>query len=178
MERFHRNLVVDYANRPYIRWLLSHWMGGGSAVAVTKKDLKLAARKPVAGKLNRVWAITPNSIFDRALYIDHAIEPRFMASSKHSYLALEFRMVGMVENARQLRAAALLIDTWIAKILSRTGRIRFTLTIPQWNAMTKEKTARKICAEWVDNLGLDWATYETAFFDRNYLLRIKHGEFV
>jgi len=173
MERFNRNLAVDYANRPYARWLLAHWIGdGGSRVAVNDERLALAPQFP----------ITADEIFKRSLDRDYAIVPRFMASPKNSYLTFEFRIVGMVENARQMRSAVLLLKEWmdhhVARVERREPSIRFSLTLPQWETYTTEDGARAACKGWVESLGLAWADYEEDHFARNYLMRITHGAFV
>lgn len=163
MERFHRNIAVDYANRPYARWLLSHWVAGGHHHAIEADHL---TGEPV----------TEDQIFDRMLHGTHAIEPRFMASGKNSYLTWEFRIVGMVENARQLRAAVLLIDAWVASIAQGPKRV-FDLTAAKWESYTKLRGAKVACRAWVEELGLKWADYERDFFDRNYRLRIQTQKF-
>lgn len=169
MERFHRNLVTDYANRPYIHWLLSHWITGGSAVGVTADQLRRRHKHP----------ITEETVFEDALFSNHAIESRFMSSGKNSYLTFEFRIVGMVENPRQLRAAVLLLKEWVNDLAYDSyDNVRpFTLTLRDWQAATKEQSARKLCKEWVEGFELQWADYERDFFDRNYLLRIQNRKF-
>ncbi len=170
MERFHRDLVTDYANRPFIRWLLAHWIGdGGSRVVVNRARLEQGP-------------ISKETLWLAGLIGGNTIEPRFMTSSKNSYLTFEFRMVGMVENARQLRAAVRLIQAWINYHVSRVDcclpAVRFTLTPARWDLMTKEDSARALCRGWVEELGLQWEDYEEDFFQRNYLMRIMHGQFV
>ncbi len=173
MERFHKNLAMDYANKPFIRWLLAHWMGdGGSRVIIDPERMAVAKELPKEG------AITRDTVFERALFYASSIEPRYMASGKNSYLTFEFRIVGMVENARQLRAAVLLIKAWMDQIKEKKGCLSFNLTQEKWDDMTKEEPARDMCRDWVRSLGLNWADYETDFFARNYLMRVKHGKFV
>ncbi len=171
MERFHRNLATDYANRPYARWLLAHWMSQGSHVMFDRERLDIQEQ-------DSLLKVTRDALFQRALFGSSAIEPRFMASMKNSYLTFEFRIVGMVENARQLCAAVRLLRAWMRHIECLDRPLRFNLTTAKWDAMTKEDSARELCRSWVvDTLGLDWADYEADFFQRNYLLRIQHGTF-
>ncbi len=178
MERFHRDLATDYANRPYARWLLAHWIGdGGSRVMFNRDRLALMESDNVN------WAIKPETVFHTALFRASAIEGRFMASQKASYLTFEFRIVGMVENARQLCAAVRLLKAWMDHIKARQqyGRyspLRFSLTTAKWDSYTKEEGARAACQAWVKELGLDWEDYEEDFFQRNLLMRINHGAFI
>jgi hypothetical protein len=173
MERFHRDLATDYANRPYIRWLLAHWMGEGSRVVIDRHRLEQRA-------INGAGLLTRDDIFSRALFNASAIEPRFMASTKNSYLTFEFRFVGMVQNATQMCAAVRLIDAWVRHHVERTYAkrkpIQFNLTLARWDEMATPEGARQHCREWVESLGLDWADYERDFFERNYLMRIAHGK--
>lgn len=171
MERFHRDLAMDYANRPYARWLLAHWIGdGGSRVLINRQIL--ADKTP----------LYKGAIFDRAVFCASAIEPRFMASQKNSYLTFEFRIVGMVENARQLCAAVRLLSAWMHhirdRVISYAKPLRFSLTTAKCDSYTKEDSARAACKAWVEELGLDWSNYEEDFFQRNYVMRINHGQFV
>lgn len=161
MEAFHRNLAIDYANRPYARWLLSHWMAGGHHNVVDREDLTC------------LEPMTENEIFGRMLNNTHAIESRFMRSAKSSYLTWEFRILGMVENARQLRAGVLLIEAWMDS-LSAGPKREFSLTTEKWDSYTTLRGAKKACKTWVEELGLDWQDYERDFFDRNYRLRIEN----
>lgn len=174
MERFHRNLVIDYANRPYVRWLLAHWMGGGSAVIVDRHRLEQCA-------FNGAASLTRGDIFFRSLFGASAIEPRFMASDKNSYLTFEFRIVGMVENARQMCAAVRLLNAWMEHhkdrvLYSPSTPVKFNLTTARWDDMVTPEGARRHCRAWVESLRLDWADYEQDFFERNCLMRIKHGK--
>ncbi len=170
MERFHRNLAVDYANRPYARWLLAHWIGEGSRVIVDRHRLD---QRAVFG----AGPLTRDDIFSRAVWNASAIEPRFMCSLKASFLTFEFRIVGMVDNARQLRSAALLIKAWVDHILNLQRNPRFTLTTEKWDTYATENGGREACRSWIkDILGLKWADYEEDFFERCYLMRLRHGK--
>ncbi len=172
MERFHRDLVMDYANRPYVRWLFAHWMGEGSRVVIDRHRLEQR-------ELHGVGTLTPQDIFSRSLFGASAIEPRFMTSAKASYLTFEFRFVGMVENAHQMCAAVRLLDAWMGyhqgRIEIGCPPLRFTLTPARWDEMVTPEGALSYCRAWVESLGLDWADYDADFFQRNLLMRINHG---
>ncbi len=172
MERFHRDLATDYANRPYVRWLLAHWMGEGSRVMIDRRTLEHRA-------LENWTPFSRDDIFSRAVWNASSIEPRFMTSAKASYLTFEFRFVGMVENARQMCAAVRLLRAWMEQHRRRVARghrrLRFNLTIERWDEMITPEGALKHCREWVESLGLPWDDYDADFFQRNLLMRIKHG---
>lgn len=180
MERFHRNLMMDYANRPYIRWLLAQWSDNvNSLCLVTESDFKDPAR------------LTPESIWARALDGTHAIEPRFMMASKTSHLTFEFRFINMVENAAELRAVALLINSWVNHIclLSLAG---FTLSptisradILALKRLPKTPSIMPLLIEcWLDSV-LQSATLREelrptlyTLYQRNYVNRVRFGQMV
>ncbi len=118
-----------------------------------------------------------DAIFGNLLYGAAAIESRFMRGGKTTYPTWEFRIVGMVDNARQLCSAARLCRAWLDYLARLTKPVRFNLTAAKWDRYTKEDTARQACRAWVTLLGLDWADYEEDHFVRNYLMRIRHGTF-
>lgn len=173
MERFHRDLATDYANRPYARWLLAHWMGEGSRVIYDR--FRLDQRDTNGGP-----PPSTDEIFSRALFSTSAIESRFMASAKNSYLTFEFRIVGMVENACQLCAAVRLVNAWVQhhvnRVHERARPLRFTLTTARWDRMVTPEGALTHCQAWIEELGLDWADYQIDFFERNLLMRLAHGK--
>lgn len=173
MERFHRHLAIDYANRPYARWLLAHWIAddSGSRVVVGRDRLELARDTPA------LWSITTSDLFERMVNHTSAIEARFMRGSKAIYPTWECRIVGMVDNARQMCSAARLCNAWLDHLVHLPKAPRFNLTVAKWDSYTKEAEAREACRQWVTELGLDWMDYEEDHFQRNYAMRIKHGAF-
>jgi hypothetical protein len=172
IKTFHRNLLTDYANRPYIRWLFSNWFADlGSAVMVTDEGLDSF----VAGGANVM-----------SHFIAHStVEARYMGSTKGSYLTFEHRYFSMVENTDELKLIATFAQTWMEKILERqatidgdyVGKIPFTLTHEQLKDMRNVRKAKVICETFFADLGLQWSDY-LPFFKRNYARRIKWGKFV
>jgi len=141
---------------------LSHWLAGGHHNVVERSDL--------------TEPLTEHEIFDCMVSGTNAIESRFMQSAKNSYLTWEVRILGMVENVRQLRSGVLLIQAWMDSI--GDGRKReFSLTAEKWDSYTTLRGAKKACKAWVEELGLDWKHYERDFFNRNYRLRIENQKF-
>ena len=170
MERFHRNILIDYANRPYIRWLFANWFADSHSHAIfTHKDL-MAKEK---------WS--DDEIFKRGVERTSAIESRFMFTSKKSYLTFEFRFPSMVETPREVILLVQFIEAWVKRVLkSVDDGETFTQTISTRNFISWKKIgiARDDCKRFlVDILGLDWQDYET-FFNRNLYRRIRFGKLV
>ena len=175
MEAFHTNLLMDYTNRPYVRWLFSHWFAdAGTAVLVGMDDLHALKG--------------PYDPMERARLCTSTIEPRFMRSNKGEYLSFEFRMFSMVESPEELRLIARFAAAWMAYVKKRTvgdneydtsplQSIPLDLTADRLKGMRDPSLARYYCADFIKELGLQWKDY-VPFFRRNYLRRIKWGAFV
>jgi hypothetical protein len=180
MEMFHHNLLMDYTNRPYIRWLFSHWFADlGTSVMVNDIYLPYVL-DPQS---------TPYNPIQRAHEITSTIEPRYMHSTKGDYLTFEVRLFSMVESPDELRLIALFVDAWMGHIKQRTTNgydygdettlkpILLDLDETKLTALKDPHKARMMCAAFMGELGLEWGPY-SVFFKRNYLRRIQWGEFV
>lgn len=165
MEKFHRALVVDYANRPYIRWLFKQWFADNSALILAGgEDTK---KRP-----------SPDTLFKRS-FANGGLEARFMATNKNTYPTFEFRQFSMIHNPDELKAIVSFVRGWTKQVeIAARQEIRFTLTTKQLRNMQDLRKARKICRDFiVHDLGLDWKDYEV-FFNRNYVKRARFGKFV
>ncbi len=173
MRLFHQNLLISFTNMPAIRWLFSQWFAdnGGTLPFVTDSTL-----------LARYISMKPEAVFrllmtkERSTYI----EPRYMSSSKGSYLTFEFRMFSMVDNPDELRLIARVVDKWVRHIQFLTDRrvkLLPELTPRKLADMKDMRKSRRICAEWLDSLGLSWDDYRL-FHDRHYANRIRFGQMV
>lgn len=168
MERFHRNLYMDLANRPYIRWLFAQWsdeMNHGSIVdrntLVWMEDRK-ETQEEIAERVYG-WSFHTSSI-----------NPRFMRHGKQTYGTFEFRAFNAVENGTELAAIVKFLDAWVhdlrrITILGMT--LPFTLTVAQWNSWECREYSLTACKNLIDMLGLQWQDYEV-FYNRNYLKRL------
>lgn len=179
-ERFHRNLVMDYANRPYIRWLLAQWSDDhNSKCLVTSQTCN-----PMTGAWRRPKA---EELWRKAIVGDcHALEARFMAASKASYLTFEVRCINMVRSAAELRAVALIVTNWfasIAKLTANGGIVRPTITGAKLARYSDIGESRSICDCWLDSIcesGIVSSIKSTVhdLYERNYATRILHGALV
>jgi len=172
MKLYHRNLLTDYANRPYIRWLFSHWFADlGSSAYITLDNLEDFKSRGA------------NVMEDR--WRPSTIEARYMNTTKGAYLTFEHRYFSMIENAEEMRLIARFAWAWMQYVKGQQfgedfqykEQIPFTLTADQLRAMQKPREAKVMCHEFFAKLGLPWDDY-SHFFDRNYLRRIKWGKFV
>lgn len=182
MKAFHVNLLVDLANRPYVRWLFSQWFADeGSLCTITLSNLKTRE----AWGTRSPSKITPDAVFRHAMRQSCCIEPRWMVSQKGSYLTFEFRMFSMVENADELRSLVRFVEAWVREVQNRTGKLGVlsdqyapvTITKAQLVAMGKVRPAKALCREFITSLGLPWSEY-LPFFDRHYAVRIRQGVMV
>ena len=171
MESYHRALITDYANRPYIRWLLAEWSDNhNSECLVNKQDLKNASE------------IDSDYLFRRAIHDNVSIRPRFMNGLKTTYFTFELRFVRMLESAEEVRAVAILLDTWMRFIFNYEflGGTEFNLTPDKFRSMCRVKSAEKIVQKWLDEIGIDGKIQGILMnlFERNYVTRIKNGKMV
>lgn len=172
MERFHRDLTVDFANRPYIRWMLAQWSDDlNHETAVNEETLRAYAKSAPGRRVE-------DEIYSGS-FTQCSIMARFMSCTKASYLTFELRFVDMVQSATELRAVVRLLAAWVEHHQMRTLRgdlsIPFTLTLADWRKATHIPSARRLCREWVKSLGLEWRDY-AVFFERNLVRRIRFGK--
>jgi hypothetical protein len=169
IERFHRNIAVQYANRPFIRWLFADWMSKDAHHLVWKPGKRGA--KP---KYGDTWE---DDVFYRLVHQAFSIEPRFMQSSKNSYLTFEFRFFRMIENAKELGLIVRFVQAWMKSVKAdvlQTHTEKFTMNRRKWNALMKPDKAWKEISAFLTEIGLDPKDYHL-FFKRNYLMRLTHG---
>ena len=186
MKAFHTNLAVDFANRPYIRWLFSQWFtdeeSSGGLCIITEQNL---SDKEIWGDINPL-AITAEQVFLRTIRHSSCIEPRFMGCYKGSYLTFEFRMFSMVEDAEELGHIARFTEAWVNSLVKKTYEqeivgnargLQVIITRDQLAAMARIPSSRRICREFIESLGLNWKDY-LPFYERHYINRIRFGKMV
>lgn len=170
MERFHTNLLVDFANKPFIRWLLAEWSDNhNSSCLLTAKDLQ-----------KNVACHTVAEIFEIGVDQTNSIVPRFMPSIKNTYPTFEIRFINMVESAEELRAVATIIDCWVNWVAfdSHLRLIVPDLNGKQFQFMSTVAGAKQVTKEWLHDIGVPDDVKDMAlsvFMERNYLRRIKFG---
>ncbi len=184
MECFHHNLLVDFANRPWIRWLFKQWFADGCKIPVDGDDLTV-------GHDGQQGPLPREPIISRSITGGNGIEPRFMPSSKGVYPTFEFRMFSMVDTPEELRLIVRFLDRWVRSLRDRTiyrrilpeadylaqQAVQPDLTLERFRAMCDERTAWGFCEAFLVQLGLTPADYRP-FYDRHYLNRIRHGKMV
>lgn len=174
MEAFHRNLIVDYANRPYLTWLFRQWFvnGEGSRTPLNLDDYATDKR----GKC----LYTADELYQAACRHSRGIEARYMTTSKASYLTFEFRLFSMVANADQLGSIARFTHAWVQSLVAATlaGRtIGLSLTRARLRDYSTLHGSLAACQSFLDSLGLPWQDY-ASMYETHYVNRIKHGQMV
>lgn len=164
MEKFHRNLVVDYANRPYIRWLFKQWFADSGGTALISSEVPVAKR-------------TPNQLFVKACGGQSEIEARFMGTSKNSYATYELRMFSMVANPEELRSIVRFANTWLWDLRYVNDSLKITISDSDLHDLKDLRKAKKTIKNYLDSLGLLWDDYAT-FFERNYVRRVRYGKMI
>jgi len=170
MERFHRDIAVDYANHPELRWLFSDWMSNQAHHLVWRPD---TPKKPAGFKTMEDF------VFYKLLHGAYAIESRFMKNAKGSHLTFEFRFFRMVENPEEFRLAARFVEAWVRAVRDAmywdVPPIKFTMNQRKWNARMDPDKAWRAISVFLEGISLDPKDYRV-FFERNYLMRLKHGK--
>lgn len=170
MERFHRDIAVDFANHPELRWLFADWMSDQAHHLIWRPDMP---KKPAG------FETMEDYMFYKLLNGAYAIESRFMKNAKGSHLTFEFRFFRMVENPEEFRLAARFVEAWVRTVRDAAywdvPPVKFTMNRRKWNAlMDPDKAWRKISL-FLEDMCLDPKDYRV-FFERNYLMRLKHGK--
>lgn len=171
-QQFHRNLIMDYANRPYIRWLLAQWSDD--------KNSECAVKREDFGKNGKLQP-TADQIWERTVENQPNIESRFMASSKNSYLTFEFRFIDMVRSAEELRAVVLILKGWMDHVASETvlgHDIAPTITRADWLRYTDLRRSKKYIKSWLDSISQTArvCAVSDTLFNRNYRNRLLYGK--
>lgn len=169
-QKFHQNLAVNYANRPWIRWLFSQWFADTHLVAVNSQDFKFLKKDSNY--------FSPTNLFEQSITGYWGIEPRFMGISyKNVYPTFEFRMFSMVRNPDELRLIVKFLDSWIQHIRYETlnGETKFELTKYKLLEMKSLDKSWQICKDYLDFLKLPSDDYRV-FYNRNYSNRIRFGK--
>lgn len=184
MEAFHRNLLMDFTNRPYIRWLFSHWFADAGSSVMLHAESPWLVNSPPCNVDGSPQQYDP---LEAGCHGASVIEPRFMRSAKGEYLTFEVRLFSMVESPDEVRLIARFAKAWMDKVkattmdgseyYSTTVAIPLDLTLERLADMRDPMKARAMCAAFIQELGLQWGPY-SVFFKRNYLRRIQWGEFI
>lgn len=167
MRRFHCNLLTDFANRPYIRWLFSGPFSDNHAETMVNADTLPYAKLGEDGA--------------QFLPGNNSIRARFMSGQKSLYPTFEFRFPSMVADANELRSLVLFIHRWVQHWGANSGlndpTLLFELDKRGWRRVTSEAGARRGLRELFEQLDLDPRQY-TPFVHRNLLPRLRYGELI
>lgn len=172
MERFHTDLAVSYANRPYLRFLFADWLSDRAHHTLWN---------PEEGKVPTLKGQTvEHALF--GLLLDggiHAIESRFMNTAKGSHNTFEFRFFRMVENPDELRLIVRFVEAWVNHLRMNVYwgvPVCYSLTKRKWREFKDGRTVwLRHIAPFLKELGLNPKDYRM-FFTRNYLTRLKFGK--
>lgn len=163
LNKFERNLYIDYANRPYIRWLFAQWFDNiNSRVTLDQKDL------PRYGGFK-------GDIRAKA-YGDYAgIRSRFSGFRKGCLPTFEHRYFDATKNAEETLANLRFLRAWVKNIPEY--RIKSTLTKKYFRDLKDSRFAWHEISQFLTNLGLQPDTYHPNF-ERNYITRMKFGHMI
>lgn len=169
MKRFNRNLVIDYANNPWIRWLFAQWFDDrNSEIVLNRNHLRDTDREALT-----VLATTR---------LTCGINPRFFSTAKPSHATFELRVFNMVESANELRLYALFVEHWMNwharnATSAESKTLAVTLRPHHWRTFRDPRKAWRRIAKWLDTHDLPSKDYRL-FFERNYLYRLRYGQLV
>lgn len=163
---FERSLLVDSANRPYIRWLFAEWFDNrmNHEVVIPSTDLSV-----------HTWST--QYVYSYALYRGF-IRRRFSDDSKTPYSAYEFRMFDATTCAADVKRDVDFLVAWVTHIkdlVLAEKPVEFNLTIKRYKTWSKPRAAWEEVSFFLRLLKLDPNNYREPFND-NYLNRIRHGE--
>lgn len=192
-------LCLDYANNPWIRWLFSQWSdNSNSQIALRRSDLVDMVRKKNRAITREQWNGATHSL---ALSC-HAIRARFAATGKPVYPTYEWRFFDMPRNAEELRLQLAFLFAWLKKRIrqvealftSRTDAVTFdkiwqfynqtilrvSIDAAQFDGLAKDTNfARAVIRGTMLDFGMSPSDMDgifDAFWDRNYLRRMKYGK--
>jgi hypothetical protein len=186
-----KNLCIDYANRPFIRWLLSHWSDNtNSTVAIGPSMFAAIADSLREGKPPLDTASKDQLAHDRALNCN-ALEQRLSHSSKATLPTLEFRFLDMPSTPAHARLHTAFLCHWMdrhrvyaeqwadhdthEKALKED--LHFTLTAAKYRRLTRDLPyARAQIEAFLEEIGLKPQIYLDAFWEECYVRRMKWGK--
>lgn len=164
LENFNKNIIADYANKPYIRWLFAQWFDNNNSLVIfNERQLR---EEP---KVDRDFA------FQTSFCEKHAIVPRFMRSQKRCYNTFEFRFINMVENFSEFETVTQTIEAWIQSIIFKDF-VEVEISYKDFSNFKNPVKAKKLCVNWIKSINLEWDENHEKFWNRNYKNRILKGE--
>lgn len=166
---FERNLYIDYANRPYIKWLFAEWFDDGTNCRVGWKP----------HIWNREFA---HEYSHNSGLLDGTISPRFSgANAKKILPTYEFRMFdSMPSNTRELLLYVRFLSAWMAWVRLKTlacQTIPLTINGKYFKSLKSLRTGWREISTFLCLIGLDPLDYR-AQFERCYVPRMKSGKMI
>lgn len=168
LARFEKNLYVDLANRPYIRWLFAEWFDSdtNSAVTFTERSYKSYSMRRMAGFAYEYGRVSSS------------IAARYSYRYKSAYPTYEFRFFDSVDSAKEIARNVRFLEAWVAhhtnKVINGVD-VKFTLSHEQFRALKDEVYAWDVISAFLRELGLEPNDFRKPF-EENYVLRMRHGE--
>ncbi len=185
-----RAICLDYANYPFIKWLFSQWFDDqNSQLAVplkltkeieeTKKNDKTIDHKDI------VYVI-----HDKTLNC-HSIKQRTADTGKKVYPTWEFRFFDMPRTAKELQLQVKFLEAWLdyrikginelnnEKKTNGLDQVKYTLNSKYFTKLAKDPSfAECEIFQFFSMIGLSFIKdgFKDAFFDRNYVTRMKFGQ--
>lgn len=162
---FEKHLFVDYANRPYIRWLFGEWFDAdiNAVVGWTPGD-----------------SVAVEDVHCAGVNHQHAIYPRFSGTTAKTILpTYEFRIFDeMVENERELTLLVRFLDAWMSdlrvKVISGTAPV-VAINEEVFNRLRNLRHAWSEISRFLRDLNLNPHAYRP-WFDRCYVPRVRYGK--
>lgn len=160
MSQFHANLAVDYANRPYVKWLFAQWFDDKNSATVFNEQEFIGVNTSTAAH----WAHNRQGVM-----------ARFAKYHKDPHPTFEFRFFSMGD-AKEVGLMASFLICWVNHIRKLNEPLKLSITPRDFQLRFRNpRVIEKEMAGWFTELGLEWQCYRP-FFTRNYLNRLRFGK--
>lgn len=181
MLSFERSLYMDYANRPYIRWLFAQWSDD------TNSNVVNAAILDAAHKAKKGDDLT-GAIVNLLMGELHAIKQRSAdTGGKACYPTYEFRFFDAADTPDVFFLQARFLIAWVehhADLVASTGALKLVkqvskaglITSQRFAELAKPKVARREIEAFFSQIGIDTEAYLATLWDSHFMPRIKHGK--
>lgn len=181
-----RAICNQFANNPWIRWLFAQW----------SDDTNSAVGIPYS----QIDDILNSRVKERALLVSHtvlltshSICQRLSSRAKSNYPTYEWRFFDMPRNADELYLQLRFLNNWLASTFLTTDSVDdigkmtpiwdksvYSLTKSEFTKLaTDPKYALRVAYDFMQSIHLTDDEIEAifdAFWERNYLRRVKYGK--
>lgn len=169
MDIFQKNLYLDMANRPYIKWLFSEWFDNhNSSIFIDRFLLERMVKKN-----------NPNKAYSYFFH-RHCIINRIQYCGKPILPTYEFRFFDAVRTGKQLFENIEFLYKWInyhvQKVEKNEKTVEFNLNLNKFHQFKNLKFAWSEISKFLRLIGIKNVKPYKLRFDENYKLRMKYGK--